>query len=117
MGTPPLDQVNAMSRRDYFTLAAKLTKLHRPHVTDWSLVKRMKVSARSSAKLSAPTTFHLMSSKPLTAPRLKPRPPSSPVAALTDARARDAGVPHPSLCAERNYGALVVLTILTWSVA
>jgi hypothetical protein len=41
MHTPPLDQVNAMSGRDYFTLAAELMRLHPPHVTDWSMVKRM----------------------------------------------------------------------------
>jgi hypothetical protein len=39
--TPPLDQVNALSGRDYFRLGAELMKLHRPHVTDWSIVKRI----------------------------------------------------------------------------
>ncbi len=42
METPPLDQVNAMSGSDYFTLAAELMKLHRPHRTDWSVVERMR---------------------------------------------------------------------------
>jgi hypothetical protein len=42
MQTPPLDQVNAMSARDYFALAAELMKLHRPHVTDWSMLARMR---------------------------------------------------------------------------
>jgi hypothetical protein len=41
MVSPPLDQVNAMSGRDYLALAAELMKLHRPHVSDWSIVQRM----------------------------------------------------------------------------
>ena len=41
MVTPPLDQVNAMSGPAYFTLAAELMKVHRPHVTDWSILQRI----------------------------------------------------------------------------
>jgi hypothetical protein len=41
METPPLDQVNAMSASDYFTLAADLMKLHPPHSTDWSTIRRI----------------------------------------------------------------------------
>jgi hypothetical protein len=42
MKTPPLDQVNNMSGADYFTYAAELMRMHPPHITDWSLVARMK---------------------------------------------------------------------------
>lgn len=41
MTTPPLDQVNRMSGAAYFAYAADLMRLHRPHVTDWSIVARM----------------------------------------------------------------------------
>jgi hypothetical protein len=39
--TPPLEQVNAMSARDFFELAAALLQLHPPHVTDWSMRARL----------------------------------------------------------------------------
>ncbi len=42
MKTPPLDQVNKMQAKQYFTYAAELMKLHPPHVTDWSTVARLK---------------------------------------------------------------------------
>jgi hypothetical protein len=42
MATPPLEQVNDMPGDGYFTLAAELMKMHRPHVTDWSIVERMR---------------------------------------------------------------------------
>ncbi len=42
MVTPPLDQVNAMSGEQFFAMAAELMKLHPPHVTDWSVVSRMR---------------------------------------------------------------------------
>jgi hypothetical protein len=42
MVTPPLDQVNAMSGEQFFTLAAELMKLHPPHLTDWSVVARIR---------------------------------------------------------------------------
>lgn len=42
MTTPPLDQVNKMRARAYFTYAAELMKLHPPHLTDWSILARMR---------------------------------------------------------------------------
>jgi hypothetical protein len=42
METPPLDQVNGMSGRDYFALGAELMKLHPPHLTDWSTLARIR---------------------------------------------------------------------------
>jgi hypothetical protein len=42
MKTPPLDQVNKMTGATYFNYAAELMKLHSPHVTDWSIVARLK---------------------------------------------------------------------------
>lgn len=42
MKTPPLEQVNQMSADKYFSLAAELLKEHAPHVTDWSILSRMK---------------------------------------------------------------------------
>jgi hypothetical protein len=41
MHTPPLEQVNAMSARDYFRLAAELLRLHPPHLSDWSTIARL----------------------------------------------------------------------------
>lgn len=42
MTTPPKTQVDTMPAVQYFALGAELMKLHPPHVTDWSLVARMK---------------------------------------------------------------------------
>jgi hypothetical protein len=42
MTTPPLDQVNALPVRDYFRLGAELMKLHSPHLTDWSILARLR---------------------------------------------------------------------------
>jgi hypothetical protein len=42
MATPPLDQVNSMTAEDFFNHALGLTKLHPPHLTDWSLVAQMR---------------------------------------------------------------------------
>lgn len=42
MVTPPLDQVNRMPALEYFRYAAELMKLHKPHITDQSLLFRMK---------------------------------------------------------------------------
>jgi hypothetical protein len=42
MTTTPVEQVNRMPAAAYFTYAAELMKLHPPHVTDWSILARMK---------------------------------------------------------------------------
>jgi hypothetical protein len=42
MTTPTLEQVNTMPAADYFTLAADLLCLHPPHVTDWSILARLR---------------------------------------------------------------------------
>ncbi len=42
MKTPPLDQVNKMPAAAYFKYAAEIMKLQPPHVTDWSILARLK---------------------------------------------------------------------------
>jgi hypothetical protein len=42
METPPLAQVNALSSREFLTYGAELMKLHPPHLTDWSMVSRLR---------------------------------------------------------------------------
>lgn len=42
MTTPPLDVINAMTGEEFFRRAAELMKLHPPHVTDWSQIRRMR---------------------------------------------------------------------------
>ena len=42
MKTPPLEQVNKMPAKDYFTYAAELLKVNPPHLTDWSTIERLK---------------------------------------------------------------------------
>jgi hypothetical protein len=42
MKTTPMKQVETMRAADYFEYAAELMKLHLPHVSDWSIVARMK---------------------------------------------------------------------------
>ncbi len=42
MKTSPLEQVNQMPVAEYFALAAELMKKHAPHITDWSLLSRIK---------------------------------------------------------------------------
>lgn len=40
--TEPLRQVNGMSALEYFTYGAELMKVNPPHLTDWSIIARMK---------------------------------------------------------------------------
>ena len=42
MSTPPLDLVNSLSGPAFFTRAAEVLKVHPPHATDWSQVRRMR---------------------------------------------------------------------------
>ena len=42
MKVPPPAQVDGMAGDAYFAYAAELMKLHEPHLTDWSIVARMK---------------------------------------------------------------------------
>ncbi|MEA2306052.1 MAG: hypothetical protein QOH43_3332 [Solirubrobacteraceae bacterium] len=42
METPPPQQVDAMSAVDFFDLASALMKPHPPHLTDWSVLARMR---------------------------------------------------------------------------
>jgi hypothetical protein len=40
--TPPMDQVAAMPGGRFFSLAAELLARHRPHLTDWSMLARIR---------------------------------------------------------------------------
>ena len=42
MRTEPLRQVNGMGAVEFFRYAAELMKLHSPHLTDWSILSRMR---------------------------------------------------------------------------
>lgn len=42
MTTPPVQQVHRMPAAAYFAHAAALLKLHRPHLTDWSVLARLR---------------------------------------------------------------------------
>jgi hypothetical protein len=42
MKTTPMKQVETMRPADFFEYAAELMKLHPPHITDWSMVARLK---------------------------------------------------------------------------
>ncbi len=59
MKTPPLRQVNGMSAADYFAYGAELLKTQAPHITDWSILARMKRIGLEPGK-----SFSLAESKP-----------------------------------------------------
>jgi hypothetical protein len=40
--TPPMEQVHAMPAREYFALGTELMTRHPPHLTDWSMLARMR---------------------------------------------------------------------------
>jgi hypothetical protein len=42
MKTPPLQQVNTMPAKAYFEYASELLRLHPAHVTDWSMLARLR---------------------------------------------------------------------------
>jgi hypothetical protein len=42
MKTPPLTQVNTMPAAQYFSYGSELMQLNPPHITDWSIVARLK---------------------------------------------------------------------------
>lgn len=42
MKTPPMEQVNQMSAKDYFKYAAEVMKINPPHIIDWSMVAQLK---------------------------------------------------------------------------
>lgn len=42
MKTPPVEQINNMKGRDYFTYAAEIMKFSPPHITDWSQIERLR---------------------------------------------------------------------------
>lgn len=42
MKTPPLEQVNNLSAKEYFRIASELLSANPPALTDWSLVERLK---------------------------------------------------------------------------
>jgi hypothetical protein len=42
MKTPPLVQVNTMPAAKYFSYGAEIMKLNPPHITDWSMIARLK---------------------------------------------------------------------------
>jgi hypothetical protein len=49
--TEPLAQVNGLSAREFFSLAAELLSLHPPHLTDWSILARMaRIGLRPGAR-------------------------------------------------------------------
>lgn len=59
MKTPPMAQVESMSAESFFTLASKLLKAHKPHITDWSILARIK-----KLGLSVDSEFNISSFSP-----------------------------------------------------
>jgi hypothetical protein len=57
MKTPPLEQVNAMRGTAYFKYVAELMKTNSPHITDWSIVARMKRIGLEPGKSFDPDTL------------------------------------------------------------
>lgn len=41
MKTPPMDQVENMTAEEFFKTASQLIKVHKPHISDWSLLSRI----------------------------------------------------------------------------
>lgn len=48
--SPPSDQVNNMSAKEYFTYAAELIKVNPPHISDWSQLARLKLIGIEAGK-------------------------------------------------------------------
>jgi Uncharacterized conserved protein len=48
MKTPPMAQVDSLTAENFFALASKLLKLHKPHITDWSIIQRIEKLGLSS---------------------------------------------------------------------
>lgn len=42
MVTPPLETVNSMSLKEFYSYAGELLKTHAPHKTDWSMISRLR---------------------------------------------------------------------------
>jgi hypothetical protein len=51
MDAEPLAQIKGLSAREFFTLAAEAYAMHGPHVTDWSMVARLRRIGFGSGEL------------------------------------------------------------------
>ena len=78
MVTPPLDQVNAMSGQQFFAMAAELMKLHPPHVTDWSVVSRMRRIGLVPGQSFDPSSLSADASEAVAGAAQRARPLSQP---------------------------------------